>query len=146
MEEENLLFVLSSPFCLVIPFFSFYFGLLRKKDMSWTKGFKRQNPKCWNGLNFNVGGLTLQASIKCYLAWIVKENGKEQHRLELYSCIAEMYDSIGNKWKHAVWLDQQSQRYAIQHLSLREETQHSCIKCCMDCLATIVDFLNNRSL
>ena len=86
---------------LVIPFLSFYFGLLRKKDMSWTKGFKRQNPKCWNGLNFNVGGLTLQASIKCYLAWIVKENGKEQHRLELYSCIAEMYDSIGNKWKHA---------------------------------------------
>ena len=57
-----------------------------------------------------------------------------------------MYDSIGNKRKHAVWLDQQSQRYAIQHLSLREETQHSCIKCCMDCFATIVDFLNNRSL
>ena len=51
---------------------------------------------CWNGLNFNVGGLTLQASIKCYLVWIVKENGKEQHQLELYSCIAKMYDSIGN--------------------------------------------------
>ena len=86
--------VLSSPFCL-------YFGLLRKKDMSWTKRFKRQNPKCWNGLNFNVGRLTLQASIKCYLAWIVKENGNEQYRLELCSCIAEMYDSVDNKWKHA---------------------------------------------
>ena len=39
-----------------------------------------------------------------------------------------------------VWLDQQSQRYAIQQGSLREETQNSSIKCCMDCLATIVDF------
>ena len=47
---------------------------------------------------------------------------------------------------YKVWLNQQSQRYAIQHVSLPEETQHSCIKCCMDCLATIVDFLNNRSL
>ena len=45
-----------------------------------------------------------------------------------------------------VWLDQQSQRYAIQQGSLREETQNSSIKCCMDCLATIVAFLNNRSL
>ena len=44
-----------------------------------------------------------------------------------------------------VWLDQQSQRYAIQQEAY-EETQHSCIKCCMDCLATIVAFLNNRSL
>ena len=34
----------------------------------------------------------------------------------------------------------------IQHVSLREETQHSCIKCCMDYLVIIVDFLNNRIL
>ena len=32
-----------------------------------------------------------------------------------------------------VWLDQQSQIYEIQHGSLREETKHSCIKCCMNC-------------
>ena len=47
---------------------------------------KGLNSFCWNGLNCNVSGLTLQASIKCSF-WIVKERGKEQHWHKLNSCI-----------------------------------------------------------
>ena len=81
--------------------------------------------------------------------------------IHAFFTIAEMYDSMGNKWLHAYVRkyglinkvkDMQFNIFffffclRIQHVSLREETQHSCIKCCMDYLVIIVDFLNNRIL